>query len=83
MYIYNKIKEDICWVVCIYFTVILLTSLIFNGFAIGFDETDDKLNKTRSGMELRIDHGTGCHYLESSKGMLTPRLQVDGTQICK
>jgi len=41
----------------------------------------------RSGMVLRIDNLTGCHYLET-KGFLgistaiTPRLDKSGTQIC-
>lgn len=35
----------------------------------------------RSGLELLTDHGTGCQYLRRY-GDLTPRLGVDGKQIC-
>jgi len=36
----------------------------------------------RSQMALRVDHGTGCQYLESSRGSLTPRMGRDGKQVC-
>ena len=52
---------------------------ISNTIALKNDATD---GKKRSGMVLRIDHGTGCHYLESIMGGITPRLDTDGKQIC-
>ncbi len=45
------------------------------------DDTDSYGN--RSGLGLRRDHGTGCQYLESRFGGLTPRLGADGRQICE
>lgn len=40
----------------------------------------------RSGMGLRIDHMTGCHYLTTvsllGETSITPRLRADGTQVC-
>lgn len=45
------------------------------------DATDSP--EARSGVNLRIDHGTGCHYLTTSTGGITPRLGPDGSQICE
>lgn len=36
----------------------------------------------RSGVTLRTDYGTGCQYLESAKGSLTPRLDGAGHHLC-
>jgi hypothetical protein len=44
------------------------------------DSTDfGKFN--RSGVSLIIDAKTGCHYL-ARFGVMTPRLDKDGNQIC-
>ena len=53
----------------------------FIQFATAGDETDGA--GARSQMALRVDHGTGCQYLESSRGSLTPRMGRDGKQVCK
>ncbi len=50
---------------------------------VGFDDTDDWVNRTRSGMVIRIDHGTGCQYLQPFFGGLTPRLDSNGQPMCK
>ena len=46
----------------------------------GRDDTDtaDK----RSGLAILTDARTGCQYLTTAKGGLTPRQGVDGFQIC-
>ena len=49
----------------------------------GYDVTDDAVNGVRSGMTLHIDHETGCHYLGRFFGGVTPRLDWDGSHICK
>lgn len=36
----------------------------------------------RSNLDLLIDYQTGCHYLSTHKGGLTPRLDADGKHIC-
>lgn len=50
------------------------------------DETDISRFK-RSGMNLRIDHGTGCHYLSGGgffgKEKLIPRLNKEGKHVCE
>ena len=36
-----------------------------------------------SGVKLITDYGTGCQYLMSPEGSLTPRLNATGKQVCK
>lgn len=36
----------------------------------------------RSGLGLQIDHMTGCHYLITLFGGITPRLDADGQHVC-
>lgn len=40
----------------------------------------------RSGMGLRIDHATGCHYLTTlhllGESAITPRIRADGRPYC-
>jgi len=55
--------------------------LLFFYTEIGADETDG--HGSRSGIALRTDNGTGCQYLESRFGGLTPRLDRAGKQICR
>jgi hypothetical protein len=48
-------------------------------------DTTDRMtpeDTTASGMHLRIDARTGCHYLEVTDGGITPRLDSDGRHIC-
>ena len=45
------------------------------------DDTDASSTR-RSGMSLKTDYGTGCQYLQSTHGNLTPRLDVNGEPIC-
>lgn len=45
----------------------------------GKDDTDGP--RSRSGMRLFIDNRTGLHYLGGTFGGITPRLNIDGTQM--
>lgn len=45
------------------------------------DDTDLS-RRVRSGMNPLIDYGTGCHYLSTRAGGLTPRLDPQGRPIC-
>ncbi|MEG3640470.1 DUF6440 family protein [Magnetococcus sp. PR-3] len=36
----------------------------------------------RSGMEIYVDALTGCHYLTTARGGLTPRVDQQGHNIC-
>ena len=45
---------------------------------------DDSDSPTaRSGMLVLTDHLTGCQYLTTSRGGITPRWTRDGEQVCK
>lgn len=49
-----------------------------------YDNTDDSLNRERSGLIIYTDHLTGCEYLGSFFGGPTPRLNSNGNHIgCK
>lgn len=54
---------------------------IFPLFSLGGDDTDS--TGKRSGLGLCTDHGTGCQYLESRFGGLSPRLDASGRHVCK
>ncbi|MBZ9649414.1 hypothetical protein K9B33_17910 [Sphingobium sp. 3R8] len=45
-------------------------------------DATDPPSGPRSGMRLRTDNGTGCQYLETKGGALSPRLGSDGKQVC-
>lgn len=47
------------------------------------DDTDNKLTGDRSNLRILIDHGTGCQYLTTAGGGVTPRLDANGVPICK
>lgn len=62
----------------------IICTLIFSWlatiFQIGFDSTD---GASRSGMKIYTDAMTGCEYLSSQTGGLTPRLDKNSKHICK
>lgn len=74
---YQQIKADLSVVILIAFLLIGGRELL----DIGKDSTDAP--DSRSGMALRVDYLTGCHYLESTKGVLIPRQTADGYHLCK
>ena len=58
--------------------------MVFIGTLIAYPERDSTDPPgSRSGLHLLIDHRTGCHYLMTRKGGLTPRLDTNGRQICE
>jgi hypothetical protein len=62
--------------------LVLAIRFIADRMGAGFDGTDDRANRSHSGLKLRTDYGTGCQYLETSGGGLTPRLDGTGKQFC-
>jgi hypothetical protein len=51
---------------------------------LGRDDTDPGSWGKRSGFVPRVDHKTGCEYLEGGRGGITPRLTADGSHMgCK
>lgn len=72
---YNQIKRDLFLAVIAFFAA----TAALNFFEIGWDSTD---GKARSGLGLHTDNLTGCQYLSSPYGGLTPRVDKDSTHIC-
>lgn len=68
-----------------YVVLALVTALVFGLSVISkwqpTDSTD--ISRTdRSGLKLHTDAMTGCQYLSTSGGGITPRLDSQGKQIC-
>ena len=80
--IHMGLNDTISGIAMIYVIVVVVMYLGGSIFQ-SYDDTDDAANGERSGVALITDHGTGCEYLQSSQGHLTPRLNSDGNQICK
>ena len=60
------------------FFLLMFFLLMFSSLR-AYDHTDDRENGIRSGMNLRIDYGTGCQYLKAGFfGGLTPRIDGEG-----
>nr|WP_317892407.1 DUF6440 family protein [uncultured Sphingomonas sp.] len=62
---------------------VVLAGAALQALGYGWDDTDVRGAGVHSQMRLRTDHGTGCQYLETSGGGITPRLNVDGKQVCQ
>lgn len=78
----NSFKENWKWLETRLLIFWLLGSLIVwvvNAAEVGFDSTD---GEERSGMALHVDAKTGCHYLASKHGGITPRLSKEGIHFC-
>ncbi|USD59051.1 hypothetical protein J4N45_10965 [Vibrio sp. SCSIO 43140] len=68
------------------FTLICIAIIgyVANSFGLGFDETDNIEEGTRSQLTVRTDYKSGCQYLSYRDGGLTPRLDVNGQHMgCK
>ncbi|MBO9492188.1 hypothetical protein J7384_17640 [Endozoicomonas sp. G2_1] len=67
----------------LFFSWIFLALLAFqfgyNFFGFGMNSTDGP--NQRSNMVVRVDHQTGCQYLESARGGLTPRVDIKGNHL--
>lgn len=77
--------KGLIWYIAKLVTVIYIIGFLINASAsaleIGWDTTD---GKSRSGMSLHRDAATGCQYLSTSSGGITPRLSNDGQHMgCK
>lgn len=74
---YKAFKRDLLFALVVFSLFQFLYSLT----DFGKDDTDPP--EGRSGLAPRVDYKTGCQYLESSSGGLTPRMQKDGTHLCQ
>lgn len=59
-------------------SLLILVSIAIQFTGGGFDR-DDTDGSERSGLKLHTDHGTGCQYVSTPGGGITPRMSVDGT----
>lgn len=59
---------------------LLIGWLVFSLIAGWPTDDTDKSAWERSGVKLVRDYGTGCQYLQTTQGSLTPRLDADGKQ---
>lgn len=75
---------DVVLIVFVVFAVLSVgVPLVGRALNMGpIDDTDTAFGKS-SGMAPRRDALTGCEYLETRGGGLTPRLGADGRQICR
>lgn len=64
--------------------LLLMIAFSWAGDSLGWREADDTDLSTsvRSGVALRVDHGTGCQYLETSQGHIIPRVDASGKHMC-
>ncbi|MCG7348957.1 DUF6440 family protein [Sphingomonas sp. ACRSK] len=74
---------EIARLALVWIGITILLALILSALGYGWDDTDDRGAGVHSQMALRTDHGTGCQYLETSGGGITPRLNADGKQVCR
>lgn len=70
----KKVVNHVAWMLFAGYMAIAAIGWLATG---GYkkDSTD---GHDRSNMILRTDYGTGCQYLESRTGVLTPRLNTNG-----
>lgn len=76
------IKGAIKWFAALYFLGIVLLAVGIVAFNHLSPRDSSDTETERSGMTVRTDALTGCQYLESSKGFLTPRLDGDNMPVC-
>ncbi len=62
------------------FCVFVIFKFISGMLGYGLDDSDRSWND-RSGMKIRTDAKTGLQYFEAQGGGLTPRLNLDGSQM--
>jgi len=59
-----------------------LLILLFPTGCVFHDDTDGKAGQ-HSGLALYTDSGTGCEYVATITGSITPRMNKDKTQVCR
>jgi len=64
----------ICW------SILGIANMAISKTSIGSDDTDPP--NGRSDLIVFTDHRTGCQYLSSKRGGLTPRFDSNGKHIC-
>jgi len=78
--LYYMFKDDVSSCLRRLAVIFFVLALVYSFFPILTDSTDNDTD--RSGVSLRIDNLTGCHYLEGTRGGLIARVNKEGTHIC-
>ena len=78
--LYQIFKDDVSRYLRRLAVIFFVLALVYSFFPILTDSTDNDTD--RSGVSLRIDNLTGCHYLEGTRGGLIARVNKEGTHIC-
>lgn len=75
--------KEIFWWLAQLVAMVLVINWLLNMTPLGRDDTDTgRWGDGRSGVKPITDAKTGCQYLVTSDGGITPRLGKDGKQIC-
>jgi len=77
---YQQFKKDFKDFIMYFVFGIIFWVTIANLFEIGYDSTDSE--EGRSGLRLFTDDLTGCQYLGTAMGGITPRLNEESQHIC-
>lgn len=64
----------------VWLTVVSALVTMLGNYVRPYDDTDFK--DRRSNLEVRTDARTGCQYLVTQRGGITPRLDQNGKHIC-
>ena len=79
--VYQIFKEDLRGYVLKVLGIGIVFMLLYSVLPATTDVTDGGVFD-RSGVSLRIDLGTGCHYLEGAGGGMIQRVDAEGNHIC-
>lgn len=82
MNVWLKIRNDLSWYIVSIFLATWLLSVTFNYFRVGYDDSDNHKAGIRSGVAVHTDNLTGCQYLSTRGGGITPRVTRTGMHIC-
>ena len=81
MEVWLAILSELHKILFVVLIVILVVRPLSDYFTIGFDDSDSKSRKERSGFKVYTDFKTGRQYLVTSDGTVIPRLDTDNNQM--
>lgn len=77
--VFRALKDFTLYIAMI-FVVGMIVGRVINATSWGRDDSD---GEERSGLRVHTDALTGCQYLATRGGGITPRLDTQGRHICK
>lgn len=78
----KRLTEGALWAIGKWTLIVMVGTALFQAVSPPARDATDPPSGARSGMLLRTDNGTGCQYLETKDGALSPRMGPDGKQVC-